>query len=171
LKKILILLCGLIIILASFKNKDEQNIILNQDSIRLRIISNSNDEVDINTKMNLKNHLEDYLFDLIKDANSKEEVDNIIENNFENINLYINKYLNTNNYKLDYGLNYFPKKIYKGVVYQEGMYKSLVITLGNGYGKNWWCVLFPPLCLLEENSNTTDVEYKLLISRIIDSFN
>ncbi len=98
------------------------------------------------------------------------EVKEVIINNFDYINSSISIFLNSNDYKVDFGPNYFPKKVYKGVVYDEGIYDSLVITLGNGKGNNWWCVLFPPLCLLEENTTTTDVEYKLFVSRIIESF-
>ena len=50
------------------------------------------------------------------------------------------------------------------------MYESLVITLGKGEGDNWWGVLFPPLCLLEENENTKDVEYHFLVKDIIDKY-
>ena len=107
---------------------------------------------------------------MIKDLDSIEEVDKEIIKNFDDINSKISKFLGNSNYKLDYGQNYFPKKVYKGVVYEDGMYNSLVITLGNGKGNNWWCVLFPPLCLMEDNANTTDVEYQLFISRIIDAF-
>ena len=69
-------------------------------------------------------------------------------------------------------MNYFPEKVYKGVKYEEGEYESFVVTLGNGMGKNWWCVLFPPLCLLEaeETEETTEVEYKFFISELIDKY-
>ena len=62
-------------------------------------------------------------------------------------------------YKINYGYNYFPKKKYKSVTYKEGMYESLVITLGTGEGDNWWCVLFPPLCLVEADESTVAVSY------------
>ena len=158
-----------ILILVNVKNKDKEIIIIPNDSIRLRVISNSNSELDIKYKNELKEHLENTLYDLVKDAKSKEEVNEIIVSNFDNINEDIQLFLNSNNYKLDYGQNYFPAKVYKGVIYEEGMYDSLVVTLGNGKGSNWWCVLFPPLCLLEENTNTTDVEYRLFVSRIIEN--
>ena len=51
------------------------------------------------------------------------------------------------------------------------MYESLVITLGTGEGDNWWCVLFPPLCLVEADENTTsDAEYTFFIKEIIDKY-
>ena len=65
---------------------------------------------------------------------------------------------------------YFPKKEYKGVEYNEGNYESLVITLGEGKGDNWWCVLFPPLCLIDAEEQTSDVEYKFLVKEIIKHF-
>ena len=45
------------------------------------------------------------------------------------------------------------------------------MTLGNGDGNNWWCVLFPPLCLMETNQDSLDeVEYKSFIKEIIDKY-
>ena len=67
-------------------------------------------------------------------------------------------------YEVDFGYNLFPEKKYKGVVYKEGYYESVVVTLGKGEGNNWWCVLFPPLCLMEtDESNLEEIEYKSFI--------
>ena len=74
------------------------------------------------------------------------------------------------NYDINFGNNYFPDKIYKGIKYEEGNYESLVITLGNGLGHNWWCVLFPPLCLLDENNNLENAEYEFYASKLINKF-
>ena len=74
-------------------------------------------------------------------------------------------------FQVHYGLNYFPEKKYKGVTYKEGYYESLVVTLGEGKGENWWCVLFPPLCLLEaEETNTNAVEYKFFVQDLITKY-
>ena len=69
-------------------------------------------------------------------------------------------------------MHYFPTKTYKGITYDEGNYESLLVTLGSGKGDNWWCVLFPPLCLLEaeESSDVKDVEYKSFIKEIIEKY-
>ncbi len=66
-------------------------------------------------------------------------------------------------------MNHFPEKEYKGVIYEEGDYQSLVVTLGSGSGKNWWCVLFPPLCLLE-NNDMEEVEYRSFIADTVDKY-
>ena len=72
-------------------------------------------------------------------------------------------------YSINFGLNYFPEKEYKGIVYEEGYYESLLITLGEGKGNNWWCVLFPPLCLLEAEENT-EVEYTSLVGELLEKY-
>ena len=72
------------------------------------------------------------------------------------------------NYKIEYGMNYFPKKEYKNVIYEEGNYESLVITLGEGLGENFWCILFPPLCSMEKDiEESKNVEYKSIIKELI----
>ena len=74
-------------------------------------------------------------------------------------------------YDVNYGLNYFPEKEYNGVIYPEGEYESLVVTIGDGLGENFWCVLFPPLCLLEaKETDTTDIEYTSFIKEVIEKY-
>lgn len=169
-KKILIILSIIILFGTINKSKAEKEIIIPNESIRFRIISNSDAEYDIATKLKLKAKLEDYLYPKVAEATNINEANQIIKDDLENINYIISEFLQNNNYKIDFGINYFPSKVFKGVIYNGGYYQSLVITLGTGSGSNWWCVLFPPLCLIENNELTTDVEYKLYISRIINEF-
>jgi stage II sporulation protein R len=44
---------------------------------------------------------------------------------------------------------FFPSVDYDGFVFPPGVYETLKITLGNGNGRNWWCLMFPPLCYVE----------------------
>jgi stage II sporulation protein R len=53
------------------------------------------------------------------------------------------------NYKVELGSVPFPTKMYGDRVYPAGNYEALRITLGQGEGQNWWCVLFPPLCFVD----------------------
>ena len=161
---ILIIIAGIILILI---NNKKDNIIIPKESIRIRIISNSNNEFDIKEKAQVKKNVEKELYSLLKNVKSIEEAKDIINNSLEKLNIIIDNTTNLE-HNINFGYNYFPKKIYKGVVYEEGNYDSLVITLWEGQGNNWWCVLFPPLCLLEDNNNTKDVEYKFFVKEIID---
>lgn len=49
--------------------------------------------------------------------------------------------------RIEYGIESYPTREYEGLRLPAGEYKSLRIVLGDGEGQNWWCVLFPPLCL------------------------
>ena len=52
----------------------------------------------------------------------------------------------------------FPTRVYNDVVLESGVYDALIITLGEGLGDNWWCVVYPPLCFSSEK-----VEYRSVI--------
>lgn len=165
-KKIIVIIVAFIIGILLYK-KDELVIIPNE-AIRIRIIANSNDIKDLVEKKHLKEDIEDDIYELIKDANSIDDAREILNDNLNKIDSIIKSKIDTN-YELDYGINYFPKKVYRGIMYEAGNYESLVITLGEGLGNNWWCVLFPPLCLIDENETTTDVEYKLYVEELLNN--
>ena len=166
--KTIILIIIAVIVSLLVKNKND-NIVIPKESIRIRIISNSNKEVDINEKLKVKKSVEKELYSLLKSANNVNDARSIINDNLERLNLVIEDTTNLD-YDVKFGNNFFPKKVYKGIVYASGEYESIVITLGNGTGDNWWCVLFPPLCLLDENENTKDVEYKFFVKELIDKY-
>lgn len=150
----------------SFVN-EEETIKIPEQSIRFRIIANSNSPEDQKNKMLIAKELQDTLFSDIEDAKSIEESRRKIEENIPVMNTILAKY--GEKYSIDFGNNYFPIKEYKGVTYDAGMYESLVISLGEAKGDNFWCVLFPPLCLLEaQDNNTSDVEYRSLVKDILD---
>ena len=50
---------------------------------------------------------------------------------------------------IEFGKVNFPTKLYGQFLYPAGEYEAILITLGEGTGANWWCVLFPPLCFLD----------------------
>ena len=72
-------------------------------------------------------------------------------------------------FKIKYGINHFPEKIYKNVKYQEGDYESMVIEIGEAKGDNYWCVLFPPLCMIDAEESDY-VEYSFFIIEIINKY-
>ncbi len=50
--------------------------------------------------------------------------------------------------RAELGVKWIPQKTYGNVIFPSGNYEALNITIGEGKGQNWWCVLFPPLCLI-----------------------
>jgi len=147
----------------------KEEIIIPDYAIRFRVIANSNSIEDQTLKLEVKNALENELNTLMLQAKDSKEAGILIESHLKKIRSTVDKY--TLNNKVSYGKNYFPEKEYEGVKYPSGEYDSLVITLGNGIGNNWWCVMFPPLCLLEaKENNTENVEYKFYVSEMINKY-
>jgi len=143
------------------------------EAIRLRVVPNSNSVYDQEIKIKVRNLLQEKMYNLLKETNGIENAREIISNNLNDIDNEIKLLLESENYDLGYsinfGNNYFPKKEYKGITYEEGYYESLLVTLGKGEGDNWWCVLFPPLCLLEAEESD-EVEYKFFIQELIEKY-
>ena len=156
-KKVIIVLFFLTII---FINSREDEFIIPDDAIRFRVIANSNNFEDQITKVEIKNNVENILKKEMLFVNNKDQAQTILQKNIPEIKNMINNY--NIDYDIKYGNNYFPEKKYKGVTYKEGNYESLVVTLGTGKGDNWWCLMFPPLCLMEEeqkNLNNNDNQF------------
>ena len=144
-KKIIIILTLIVSTLIYLEIKNNE-VVIPDSAIRLRVIPNSNTSVDQNIKNKVKKYLEENTYTLL------ENLDNDIGNIFKENNYDMS-------YKINFGYNYFPAKEYRNIKYKEGYYESIVITIGNGEGNNWWCFLFPNLCLVDLQ-NKTDIEYK-----------
>ena len=164
-KKIIIALFLITVLI--LVNSKETEVLIPKEAIRFRIIANSNKLEDQTQKLEIKKDLEPIIANILSTSNSLGETRKEIKNNMYEVKNILNKY--DTDYKLNYGYNYFPEKNYKGVTYKAGEYESLVVTLGDGLGENWWCVLFPPLCLLEATEdNYDDITYTTYIKEIID---
>lgn len=172
-KKTLFIIISIIITYVIIGNVVVANNIIPDDAIRIRIIPNSNSEYDQNIKYKVKETMENDMKNLLTNVKNIDDARNIIKNNLDGIQDNISKTLQKNDYDLpfnvNFGFNYFPKKKFKGIVYKEGYYESVVVTLGSGLGDNWWCVLFPPLCMIEAEEST-DLEYTTMVKSIIDKY-
>lgn len=167
-KKIIFFAFIVLIISLTFKT-NETEITIPDDSIRLRVIPNSNKANDIHIKEKVKKYLENNIYQTLKKTSSIEEARYQINENVYLMEKEIEKIFKENNYeknyKINFGYNYFPEKNYKGINYKEGMYESLVIEIGDANGDNWWCVLFPNFCLVDSSSNK---EYKSYIYGLVN---
>lgn len=149
-------------------NIGREKIVIPDDSIRFRVIANSNSEQDqIIKKEIVKSLSKEIITPNIKNIN-EERI--FLKENLPKFTKTVKKTLADNNYSskfdINYGKNYFPEKTYRNITYPEGEYESLVVTIGNGQGKNFWCVLFPPLCLIDEDTES----YPSLIKEIINKY-
>lgn len=151
------------ILLICFINK-KKSILIPDLAIRIRVIAGSNDVSDQALKSTIKNEVTSILYKKLEGIDSYKKANSIIENAMPEIKNLLNNY--TTNYELTYGDNYFPEKDYKGIKYDAGYYRSLLIKLGEGKGNNFWCVLFPPLCMIDE-SKINNVSYGFYVSELL----
>lgn len=166
-KKIIIILFLITVCYSIYNQKEE--ILIPEESIRFRIIANSDSKEDQELKLEIKRSVEKELNQLMIEAKNKEQAKNLIAANLPKIESILNTYQIP--YQMNLGMNKFPEKEYKGITYEAGEYESLVITLGKGIGKNWWCVMFPPLCLLEaEENNIDEVEYRFFVKEMLQKY-
>lgn len=164
----------LFLILVIYIDKYDSNYyVIPDESIRIRIIANSDSFDDQYIKIKVKKLIEPVIEEDLRSSSSLKESRFIIKNNLDKYDSMISSYLVDNSYNdkfsINYGSNYFPEKEYKGVKYESGNYESLVIKLGSGMGDNWWCVMFPPICSLEVEENS-DIEYKVFVKELFDKY-
>lgn len=170
--KNILLLIIIAVLTVNYINK-ENYVEIPSTSIRLRVIAASNDKHDQEDKMVIKEALTSELQNIIGKNANYNDVDKKISVNVDKLNDTIENAMKVNNidskFTLNYGLNYFPEKTYKGVTYSAGNYQSLVVKIGEGEGENWWCALYPPLCQIDENTEIN--EYRSLIKDILSQYN
>lgn len=172
-KKIITIIVLIILMVVTMSKEEE--VIIPKDAIRFRVIANSNDIKDQQEKKKIAKTLGNNITELLKNQNSLQETRTTLKKNINTFTTTVQEEMKNDNYdnnvEVNYGMNYFPEKTYKGVKYKEGEYESLVVTLGKGEGNNFWCVLFPPLCLLEaEEEDTNEVEYTSFVKELIDKY-
>lgn len=164
-KKIIYVILIIVMILVVSKPRYD----LSGDMVRFRVIPNSNFSKDILIKEKVVNELSTLLF---KDTNDINETRNNVVNNLDKINNSIDKVFSENNYnlkyKVKYGMNYFPSKEYNDIRFEAGNYESLVVEIGEAKGNNYWCILYPPLCMVDYEKDTK-IEYKSKIIEILSN--
>jgi len=128
--------------------------------IRFHVIANSDTDEDQELKLKVRDAVIAYLQPKLENSKSIEESEAIIKDEYDNLEKISKKIISENgyDYSVKIGLQYsdFPAKQYSSVVLPAGKYKALKIIIGEGKGKNWWCVMFPPLCFVDEQNGVID---------------
>ncbi|MCI5604706.1 MAG: stage II sporulation protein R [Clostridia bacterium] len=141
---------------------------LQDNLIRLHIIANSDSDKDQAVKLEVRNAV------LNEIRNSSENIsrEEIIKN-LDTIEKIAKDTLKQNGFSYDvqavYGKFDFPKKEYKNMTLPAGEYYGVRIILGNGEGHNWWCVMYPPLCVSNDTTVTLDKESEELLKATLKS--
>lgn len=134
--------------------------VIPDEAIRLRILANSDSEKDQQLKRLVRDEVNAEISKWVEELTSIEAARTLIESRTSDIKAMIENILRNENQmqevRVEYGKNVsFPVKLYGSFIYPAGEYEAVLITLGEGKGSNWWCVLFPPLCFLDFSNGTT----------------
>ncbi len=128
--------------------------------LRLHVIANSDDPYDQQVKLKVRDRVLEVLSSQLEHATSKEEAMAEIQDLLPQLETAC---ADTLQGLADYGLHAelgkaeFPTKSYGNLVLPAGEYDALRVVLGKGEGRNWWCVLFPPLCFVDVTGDSQQV--------------
>ena len=144
---------------------------IKEDVLRLHIIANSNSTFDQRLKIKVRDEILKSGYDVFCGNETLEQAKNKIALNLDNIRKIAMNTLVENgcNYpvKVEFEKTYFETRYYKKFTLPAGVYEALRVVIGAGEGHNWWCVMFPPMCLSAsddiDNINSLSEEEKQLI--------
>jgi stage II sporulation protein R len=173
---ILLLCAGTMISLYTPKNEvtAQEATVIPNEAIRLRILAESDLEKDQEIKRLVRDEVNKEITKWVQDLTSIESARKEIKSKLPEIQKIAEKVVaeqgSAQSVKAEFDKVQFPTKLYGQFLYPAGEYEAILITLGEGEGANWWCVLYPPLCFLDfsngeatsegfdENSDKGDVK-------------
>lgn len=131
--------------------------------LRLHILANSDSDVDQSVKLKVRDAVVEECAGLLDGAKTADDAAVLAEDQLDEVCAVARRVLREQG--ADYGVAaevttaYFPTRVYDNVTLPAGRYPAVRLLLGEGAGHNWWCVLFPPLCVsaATDKKTTADV--------------
>lgn len=139
--------------------------------IRFHVIANSDSDADQALKLKVKEAVVNYTSELLCNSKSISETEDLLSSHTNDIISIANKVISENDY--DYPVTaeitdtYFPTKSYGSYTFPPGTYRAFQIKIGEAKGKNWWCVLYPPLCFIDISHGTVNPESEELLKETL----
>lgn len=124
---------------------------ISQKIFRLHVLANSDSAEDQALKLKVRDKILEYSEELFKEAQSREEAKNIASKHIDEFKSVAEREIHKQGYNYPVTVEvtnmYFNTRHYNKVSMPAGNYDALRVLIGSGQGKNWWCVMFPPMCL------------------------
>ena len=143
--------------------------------LRLHVIANSDSSVDQNLKLRLRDYILEEGEDIFDGSVNVENAVKKIEPKLAELEKSAETFVKNAGFDYDVKITlsneYFTTRTYESVTLPAGKYLALRVVIGSGEGHNWWCVMFPPMCVpaadkKDEIENVfTDKEIKLVESK------
>ncbi len=151
----------------TYKNRE----MYKEKLIRFHVIANSDSKEDQALKLKVRDKIIAFLSPKLENSKNIKETKNIIEKNIKEIEGIASEEIKENDKKYtvcaNLGYSNFPTKKYSNIVLPAGNYKALRVVIGEGKGKNWWCVMFPPLCFVDINHGITDKKTEKNLRKVL----
>jgi len=145
---------------------------VSKEVFRLHILANSDEEYDQTLKLKVRDRVLEYTEQMYKNADSITSAEELTSSNLQKIADVAQAEVVKNGYdypvKAEICNTYFNTRYYDNVTMPSGNYDALRIIIGEGKGNNWWCVMYPSLCVgastnyRELEDRVTEDEYKLM---------
>ena len=142
--------------------------------VRLHVLANSDNEEDQALKLKVRDAILAYVSPRVIDSQSREEAIEILNGELENIKKVAAELVANEGY--EYGIDVtltleeYPTRNYESMSFPSGEYVSLRVLIGDAEGQNWWCVLFPPLCLSAASSRDENEEAFIAVGLTSDQY-
>lgn len=135
---------------------------LNKNILRLHVLAVSDSEYEQQLKLRVRDSVLEYLEPLVEAAEDTKSAEKIITENLNGIADAAYSAAEGRQVSVSLGEESYTSREYEGLSLPAGRYKSLKVVLGEGQGKNWWCVVYPQLCPEDQNEGDLDQEFKIV---------
>lgn len=166
---------------------------ISNEVLRFHILANSDSNSDQLLKLKVRDKVLEYSENIFDKATSKLEAESLVKEKLNDITKVAQNEVFANGYnysvKTELVNMYFTTRYYDNFTMPAGKYDAIRITIGNGKGHNWWCVMYPSLCLstsmdskekaektftdnqceIIENSENENIEYKFKIVEVFQN--
>ncbi len=121
--------------------------------LRLHVIANSDSDADQKLKIAVRDRVLNEAESLFQNSASAEDAARIAGNNREFLEKAAEDEIRKQGYdydvRIEVGEFSFPVKFYDDIMLPSGKYRAVRIVIGEGEGRNWWCVMYPPMCSID----------------------
>ena len=129
---------------------------ISEKLVRFHVIAVSDDEYEQQLKLRVRDAVLEYISPKLEEAESSSQAREILADELDNIRETAQAVSEGRGVTVTLTRENYPTKSYEGFTLPAGEYDSLRVILGEGQGHNWWCIVFPPVCLSAAQADTVE---------------
>ena len=142
--------------------------------VRLHVLANSDSDADQALKLKVRDGILSYVSPRVIDCKSREEAIEVLSSELDEIERVASEIIALEGYshsvEVTLTLEDYPTRNYEAMSFPSGEYVSLRVLIGEAQGQNWWCVLFPPLCLSAATEKSVNEDAFIAVGLTSDQY-